>query len=126
MDRSRSLQLERQATAAALLRRWLEAEFSDVISGPRLAELQLVGTELVTNALQHGDGQVSVRVVMSGHALVIEVVDEGEGNVPSIRAQPADESGGWGLQIVERLAVAWGAYAGTTHIWAELPVEPPE
>jgi anti-sigma regulatory factor (Ser/Thr protein kinase) len=126
MDRSRSLQLERQATAATLLRRWLEAEFSDVISGPRLAELQLVGTELVTNALQHGEGQVSVRVVLNGRVLVIEVVDEGTGAVPSIRARPADETGGWGLQIVDRLAVAWGAYERTTHVWAELAIDPPE
>jgi hypothetical protein len=34
----------------------------------------------------------------------------------------ADAAGGRGLRIVAALADAWGAYEGTTHVWADIDV----
>ena len=42
--------------------------------------------------------------------------------MPEIREQPADESGGWGLRIVDEVALQWGCFEGTTHVWVELPL----
>jgi anti-sigma regulatory factor (Ser/Thr protein kinase) len=80
----------------------------------------LVSSELVTNAYQHGEGEIELRVNVLDDRLRIEVIDEGGRQAPAVRAQPADETGGWGLQIVDHLAVQWGVFEGTTHVWADL------
>lgn len=55
--------------------------------------------------------------------LRIEVIDEGSGNAPAVRHEGPDESGGWGLRIVDRLATQWGVFEGTTHVWADIPLD---
>jgi hypothetical protein len=65
----------------------------------------------------HGTGAITT---IRGDTARIEVVDEGKGGAPTVRERRDDEGGGWGLQIVDDLSVSWGAYEGTTHVWAEL------
>ena len=57
---------------------------------------------------------------MLGGFLRIEVVDEGSDQAPAVRPTAPDESGGWGLRIVDQLAAQWGVFEGTTHVWADL------
>ncbi len=57
---------------------------------------------------------------MLGKFLRIEVVDEGSDQAPGVRQEAPGESGGWGLRIVDQLAVQWGVFEGTTHVWADL------
>jgi anti-sigma regulatory factor (Ser/Thr protein kinase) len=83
----------------------------------------LVASELVTNAYKYGQGMIELRVALPGDCIRIEVIDEGHGQVPAVREQPADETGGWGLQIVDRVARQWGVFEGTTHVWAELALD---
>jgi anti-sigma regulatory factor (Ser/Thr protein kinase) len=83
--------------------------------------VQITVSELVTNAIVHGTGHVTLKAGLHGDALRIEVVDQGTGNAPSIREQAEDDTGGWGLRIVDAVALRWGAFEGTTHVWAELP-----
>lgn len=80
----------------------------------------LVSSELVTNAYQHGEGEIELRVNVLDDRLRIEVIDEGRRQAPVVRTEPADETGGWGLRIVDQLAVQWGVFEGTTHVWADL------
>jgi anti-sigma regulatory factor (Ser/Thr protein kinase) len=82
----------------------------------------LVSSELVTNALQHGRGKIELRLRHLGKFLRIEVIDEGHEQAPAVRQEAADETGGWGLRIVDQLAVQWGVFEGTTHVWADLPL----
>lgn len=51
----------------------------------------------------------------------IEVMDEGKD--ATIRTGVHDVP--HGLDIVEAVSLAWGAYAGSTHVWAELLVSTP-
>lgn len=88
---------------------------------PARERAELTASELVTNALRHGEGSIELRLARVDEHVRLEVVDEGSGVVPEIREQAGDESGGWGLRIVDQLAVRWGCYEGTTHVWAELP-----
>lgn len=81
---------------------------------------RLVVSELVTNAYLHGEGRIELRAALEDGRLRVEVVDEGTGNVPEIR-EAADESGGFGLRLVDQLSSRWGAFEGTTHVWADLP-----
>jgi anti-sigma regulatory factor (Ser/Thr protein kinase) len=80
----------------------------------------LVSSELVTNAFEHGEGQIEVRVSLGDDRVRIEVIDEGRDQAPAVRQQADDQMGGWGLQIVDQLALQWGVFEGTTHVWADL------
>jgi hypothetical protein len=51
------------------------------------------------------------------------VIDDGQHQVPAGREQASDETGGWGLQIVDQLALQWGVFEGTTHVWADLALD---
>jgi serine/threonine-protein kinase RsbW len=84
-------------------------------------DTKIVATELVNNAVIHGDGRIMLRAELRGDAVRVEVVDEGTGNAPKIRAQRrTDDPGGRGLRIVDALSMRWGTFEGTTHVWADL------
>jgi two-component sensor histidine kinase len=80
-----------------------------------LDRIQLVVSELVTNAVKHGPGKpITLRLVSEPDGGIWgEVVDHGNGAV-AIREQ---EIGGLGLPIVDALTTAWGVCAGSTRVW---------
>jgi anti-sigma regulatory factor (Ser/Thr protein kinase) len=83
---------------------------------------RLLVSELVTNSVQHGEGETVTVLIDSGlpDVLRCEVIDGGRGFVPLTRAdRPA---GGWGLQLVEQLSSSWGLREGLTHVWFDLPL----
>ena len=84
-----------------------------------VAEVELVVSELVTNAVRYGPGEpIVLRLVTDSRGGVCgEVEDQGDG-VVAIREQELGSAiGGLGLPIVDRLASAWGVYPGSTHVW---------
>ncbi|MDH6629424.1 anti-sigma regulatory factor (Ser/Thr protein kinase) [Streptomyces sp. LBL] len=88
---------------------------------PDLTETaELLLTELATNALRHGQGDViGVRVYLDGARCVIEVTD-GSPLRPELRqAGPTDE-GGRGLFLVEAMADAWGTSPDGTRTWCSI------
>jgi anti-sigma regulatory factor (Ser/Thr protein kinase) len=75
----------------------------------------LMVSELVTNAVLHGLGAISLRIDAEADTVRIEVADEG-----NVAVAPSPESrthGGWGLRIVEQLADDWGVLDGSTKVW---------
>jgi hypothetical protein len=95
---------------------------------------ELLVSELVTNALRHGEGDIRIRLLLD-RTLVCEVWDSGLVQPRRRRAQATDE-GGRGLQLVGLLSTAWGSrrtHRGKT-VWFELarpgrdskPVDPTE
>jgi anti-sigma regulatory factor (Ser/Thr protein kinase) len=113
------VQLPRGPTCAALARRFVRDQLVGV-ADPPLDQALLIASELVTNALQHGQGAIGLSLQRSGQRVRLEVVDEGTGAVPAIRDN--DENGGWGLRLVDQLALAWGCFEGTTHVWADISI----
>jgi anti-sigma regulatory factor (Ser/Thr protein kinase) len=93
------------------------------LSDRNLEQALLATSELVSNAWKHGEGAIELKLACGPQTLRIEVIDEGSGAVPKIREQPADESGGWGLRIVDQVARQWGCFEGTTHVWVELALD---
>ncbi len=67
----------------------------------------LLVSEVATNALLHGSGDVQVRVTADDGVLRVEVSD-GSPALPHVRAAGPLEEGGRGLALVESLASAWG------------------
>ncbi|ARQ67879.1 SpoIIE family protein phosphatase [Streptomyces marincola] len=72
---------------------------------------ELLASELVTNAVRHaGPGPIGLRLVRAD-ALLCEVTD-GSPALPVLREARASDAAGRGLNVVGRLARAWGSHAG--------------
>ena len=81
------------------------------LSEEQLADLKLALTEAVSNSVRHayadGSGFVSIAYELSGHALGIEVVDDGAGFDPERPAPLEGEElteGGLGIAIIRTIA----------------------
>jgi anti-sigma regulatory factor (Ser/Thr protein kinase) len=85
---------------------------------------QLLTTELVTNALKHGRGDITLGITIATEDLRIDVTDDGPGH-PEIGCGGPDELGGRGLMVVEALASMWGVApalrASGKTVWFSLP-----
>lgn len=114
------IELPRSRDAARIARRWLADSFAADLSPEELERAKLLGSELVTNAVVHGQGKITVRGELDEDRLLVEVIDEGSGFERVIRHVEFDELGGRGLAIVEAEASRWGIHEGTTHVWFEL------
>ena len=68
---------------------------------------QLLTSELVTNALEHGSGAVRMSLDCEDGILRVQVSD-GSSRKPFLRRPPVEHDRGRGLLMVESLASAWG------------------
>ncbi|NHI11301.1 magnesium or manganese-dependent protein phosphatase [Streptomyces sp. KO7888] len=103
-----------RALVSALLRQWRTRD------GTRDSVLLLV-SELVTNAVRHAGGPITVRLIRDGPGLLCEVGDTGNGRPRLGRAGLLDD-GGRGLHVVHRLTTRWGVRWTETGkvVWAEV------
>lgn len=90
--------------------------------GHEAPALELAVSELVTNALQHGRGDVEVEITATDDGVRLEVGDHGdqvEVGLPAITPAGPGTHGGWGLRLVERLSDSWGVVAdrSATRVW---------
>jgi anti-sigma regulatory factor (Ser/Thr protein kinase) len=104
-----------RAEYVAAARRWAQA--TAAAWGVAGAEVGLVVSELVTNALRHTrsgqpGGTVAVAVAVAGgwDSVTVHVHDLGAsgGQVPRPRTAAADADGGRGLRIVIAVSAEWG------------------
>jgi anti-sigma regulatory factor (Ser/Thr protein kinase) len=86
-----------------------------------LEDVTLVVSELVTNAVLHGLGDVTLVVTMNDDAVHVEVGDD-QPDVAEVTAQSADAESGRGLLLVSRLANDWGVRPeqGGKVVWADV------
>jgi hypothetical protein len=85
-----------------------------------MATAELLASELVTNAVMHGRGRITLSARSDDKRLLVGVEDEGAGfKLTSAPPAPGTE-GGWGLCLVDSESSRWGAYEGNTHVWFEL------
>ena len=98
--------------------------FDGLIDRTVWEDLRLLVTELVTNGVRHGSerGAVEVAVALDDEKVRVEVSDAGRGFTPPDAPMPrSDGSGGWGLQLVDRVASTWGvSVRDGTCVWFEL------
>ncbi len=85
----------------------------------------LLVSELATNAMLHGEGQVKVRVLARRAGVRVEVGDASSQR-PSRPVPSLDAEGGRGIALVEALASAWGVESSSINgktVWFELDSE---
>ncbi|MGI8663378.1 MAG: ATP-binding protein [Acidimicrobiales bacterium] len=107
-------------------RGWAAPFVADACAAEEGQGALLVLSELVTNAVRHGDGDVLVTLSCHEDAFVVAVFDEGGGVVEPRRHDPW-ATGGRGLRIVGGLAEKWGvepSVAGGKTVWARLATAP--
>ncbi|GGS12516.1 hypothetical protein GCM10010269_59720 [Streptomyces humidus] len=86
---------------------------------------ELIVSELVTNAIRHGEPPVQLRLIHD-RTLICEVSDGG-GTAPHMRRARTYDEGGRGLLLVAQLSRRWGTRPGAKGktIWAEQTVDGP-
>jgi PAS domain S-box-containing protein len=119
VPRERALLVDVRAHAREAMASW--ALLEDVAE-----TATLLASELVTNALLHGDGVVELRLRLTRDRLVLEAEDAGL-HMPRRRRAELDEEGGRGLHLVATLADRWGARQTDDGkvVWAELDLSVP-
>ncbi len=89
--------------------------------------LQLLVSEVVTNAFLHGRSQARLQVTATATSLRLEVSDDNSA-LPALSAADPDALGGRGMALIEALTSAWGVRedpVGKT-VWLELTSEAEE
>ena len=100
------LSLRPQPVEVARARRHVAEVFHDVDDEVR-STLQVLTSEVVTNAIAHGGGEIVLRTSRVAGEAHVEVLD-GSAQEPRLGSAEPDAEGGRGLMLVEALASAWG------------------
>jgi serine phosphatase RsbU (regulator of sigma subunit)/anti-sigma regulatory factor (Ser/Thr protein kinase) len=103
----------------------------DSLAPERLYDLQLLASEVVTNAVRHGGARqgehVDLRVALVADRIRLEVRDPGPGfhdMVPAPALPETDRAGGYGLYLVDLYSTDWGVTGNEgTCVWLEVPLE---
>ncbi|MFJ3232885.1 SpoIIE family protein phosphatase [Streptomyces sp. NPDC086787] len=114
--------LPREPRSVGRAREHARRQLADWGLEPLIDTTELLVSELVTNALRYGEGEIRLRLLLD-RTLVCEVWDAGLVQPRRRRARDTDE-GGRGLQLVGLLSAAWGSRRtprGKT-VWFELPL----
>ncbi len=86
--------------------------------------VELLVSEVVTNAVRHGEAPVQLWLAVHAHGLACAVAD-GDPQPPRMRTTSVDEESGRGLQLLTELADTWGSYPSSRDklVWftSELP-----
>lgn len=112
-----SVSLARHATRRHLAE--VGVENSDLID-----TAELLVSELTSNVLRHTSGQPSLRVVLSGDVIRIEVGDTRPSEFPVAQDIDVDAESGRGLLLVSSLATSWGYErdGAEKRTWVELTI----
>jgi anti-sigma regulatory factor (Ser/Thr protein kinase) len=114
------VELPRDPAAAGRARRVLEGLAAAALDAEELGRAKLLVSELVNNAVLHGQGAIMLRLSLDQDRLLAEVIDQGTGFERVVRKSDFERLGGWGLSLVEAESTRWGVHEGTTHVWFEI------
>ncbi|MFN8075725.1 MAG: SpoIIE family protein phosphatase [Kineosporiaceae bacterium] len=110
--------------AVGAVREWLTGRLPQAELEELAADVELLTSELVTNAVRHARTRTELVVSLHPRVLVLEVRDGLEAT-PRWRRAEVDEEGGRGMFLVGQLAQDWGVRAlpeGGKAVWCSLVV----
>ena len=114
---SNRLELQADPTAVAQARAWL-GTCLEGWSADGVTTVQLLASELVTNAILHTDASVAVSLTRAGSRATVEVADPSPSNLV-VKTYGREASTGRGLRLVEAFADSWGVRRSDTYkaVW---------
>lgn len=107
VTRSAAVPLPRDLSSARAARRFVERAALAWGAGGLQDTLALLATELVANAVRHGDGDIDITVRITADSVRVEVRDSSE-TAPAVGSLISDHEHGRGLALVDALASTWG------------------
>lgn len=120
-DVSLAVSLVATCGAAAQARHIVQRRLGNLVTTRPLEDVLLIISELVTNAVLHGHGDVGIRMTYDGAQIAGTVSDDGHGFTHDVNA-PRDppRAGGRGLHVVDQLTTAWGIHPHLSQVWFEV------
>jgi anti-sigma regulatory factor (Ser/Thr protein kinase) len=126
-----SMRLPRGPEAPRQARHAVIDQLGDRLGAAAANDVALVVSELVTNSVREpargAEHELGLDVGVVADHVLIAVSDRGAQIVPRAMRRGTGDALGLGLQLVDRLAQAWGVArdgAGHTKVWCELPLDP--
>ena len=126
IDSERTLRLLATPDAPNDARAFVRAQLPHELDTERLHDVELVTTELMTNAVSHGSNpgdELTLVLQPSKSTLRISVTDPcSKRRSPALLAASSDREFGRGLLTVDRLATQWGdeIVNGKRRVWATI------
>ena len=108
------IDLPYDATAPAIARSFV-ADHGSGLPSELMLDAELLVSELVTNALRHGDPDITLQMSTHPPRLGVAVLDHGAADSITPRDPDPARTDGRGLMIVNAIASAWGVE----------PIDPP-
>ena len=121
LDWQHATEFPDQVSSVSEARRFVQVHLNDHDLGPLVDDLQLVVSELATNALMHGHTGFMVIILGIGESVRLEVRDGSQSMPVRVAARTLDV-GGRGVAIVDSLSRDWGVLThtcGGKSVWAE-------
>lgn len=114
--------LEAGTDATGEAREHVRNDLGTTLPAGKVADAQLMTSELVANAVQHASleagATIGLDITVAAGSINISVVDAGAGFA---HEEGDRDFGGWGLVIVEHLSDRWGIRQGHPHsVWFEI------
>lgn len=119
--RSRSIDLTEYVDNVAGVRSLTRLALAGV-SDDDLEDIVLVVTELVSNAFDHGEGPLWMRLYLTPAPCVVRCeVDDTAEELPVVGTSRLDGFRGRGMVLVDQIAARWGVVRGDGYktVWAE-------
>lgn len=104
---SHEVELAPEAGSALAARRFVRQHLVSHALPSMADDVELVVSELATNALTHARSRFRISLCLSGQNLMLEVTDDCPGLPQRVRPSALDTTGR-GVFITERLSSAWG------------------
>jgi anti-sigma regulatory factor (Ser/Thr protein kinase) len=114
------------ATAVRAARRAVREEFKDALPRRRLADVELIVSELATNSVRHSGcddaDELAMEAEVEADRVRVRLSDLGEGfDARTPRSPSSGSEGGYGLLLLDRLADRWGVQRGARFsVWFEV------
>jgi anti-sigma regulatory factor (Ser/Thr protein kinase) len=108
-------------------RNWARRTLPEILTRPPRRDLyddmDLVFTELLSNAIRHGGGLREAQLSNIGEHVRLVAADN-DPRAPAVRARRPDQPNGRGMHLIQAIADRWGIYRHHTEIgkrvWADL------
>ncbi len=117
-------QLTRGRNAPAHARRSISAWLAPALNQHELDTMRLLATELVTNAVLHGEGEIILKAHLNDGRALVEVLDQGNGFQETVPRRRTSDPPRLGLTVVDAESSRWGIQQQPTRVWFELELAP--